>query len=262
MKKTLIICLVMAMTLSLLAGCCNHEWAEATYKAPATCSLCGKTKGEAIPHDHEWLDATYESPSTCALCEATEGEPLTPDYEKYGLTPPLKVGGTYEFNSVSYDKKTPIKGQTTLVSYEITEEAGKLTFKEGYECHSATFHTLFDAATIQNYGAWVNPSISNYYNLALFDDASNQLADGSYESRVLINGVETPVYLDLKNDHVNNADGSGVIRLSIYLQLPIGYDGMVCGVANPAAVIEDGKTIFDVYTDKDYLLFRMDGKTE
>ena len=54
--------------------CLPHSWQPATCTEPETCSVCGATKGESLGHD--WIDATYEKPKTCAVCGATEGKPL------------------------------------------------------------------------------------------------------------------------------------------------------------------------------------------
>lgn len=51
---------------------CQHQWTDATCKAPKTCSLCGETEGEV--GDHSWVDATCQAPKTCSVCGATEGE--------------------------------------------------------------------------------------------------------------------------------------------------------------------------------------------
>ena len=51
---------------------CQHQWTDATCKAPKTCSLCGETEGEV--GEHGWVDATCKTPKTCSVCSATEGE--------------------------------------------------------------------------------------------------------------------------------------------------------------------------------------------
>ena len=61
-KKLIVIALVMLMTLSL-AGCCKHQWQEATCGAPKTCALCGKTKGSPVG-EHQWQEATCTEPKT------------------------------------------------------------------------------------------------------------------------------------------------------------------------------------------------------
>lgn len=51
MKRRLVFILVFAMAL-LFCGCCrSHEWVDASYTAPKTCSKCGETEGEALPLD-------------------------------------------------------------------------------------------------------------------------------------------------------------------------------------------------------------------
>ena len=61
------------ITLSVAAEAeCQHQWNDATCKAPKTCSLCGETEGEV--GDHSWEDATCKAPKTCSVCDATEGE--------------------------------------------------------------------------------------------------------------------------------------------------------------------------------------------
>lgn len=61
--------------LSLLCGCHEHSWTEATCLVPATCTECGKVEDETLA-DHTWVDATCSTPKTCSVCALTEGEPL------------------------------------------------------------------------------------------------------------------------------------------------------------------------------------------
>ena len=51
------------------------DMAPATCDEPSTCTICGKTEGEAT-EDHTWTDATCKAPKTCTVCGATEGEKL------------------------------------------------------------------------------------------------------------------------------------------------------------------------------------------
>ena len=44
---------------------CDHNWIDATCTAPKTCSLCGKTEGEALGHIEEII------PAKAATCEET-----------------------------------------------------------------------------------------------------------------------------------------------------------------------------------------------
>lgn len=47
---------------------------SATCTEPMKCSICGKTKGEAI--GHTWREATCTEPKKCSICGTIEGEPL------------------------------------------------------------------------------------------------------------------------------------------------------------------------------------------
>lgn len=49
-----------------------HSWKPATCTDPETCSICGKTRGEAL--GHTWMNATCTEPKTCTVCGETEGE--------------------------------------------------------------------------------------------------------------------------------------------------------------------------------------------
>lgn len=53
---------------------CFHNWQAATCTEPETCSICGRTKGEAL--GHSWIDATCTKPKTCELCGETTGKAL------------------------------------------------------------------------------------------------------------------------------------------------------------------------------------------
>ena len=50
---------------------CSHDYRDATCFRPATCKLCGETKGEAL--GHKWKAATCVTPKTCEVCDSTEG---------------------------------------------------------------------------------------------------------------------------------------------------------------------------------------------
>ena len=100
MKKKLFVCWMTLLCSVLLSGCfCEHQWQEATCKAPKTCTECGKTEGEISSHsflpadcivpptcrycgltrgstiDHDWREADCTEPKTCRVCGETEGEP-------------------------------------------------------------------------------------------------------------------------------------------------------------------------------------------
>ena len=86
MRKIRIITFILILS-CLLSGCCLvHKYEPATCTKPETCSVCGKTKGEAL--GHTFKDATCTEPKTCVVCAETEGEPLNHQWSKATCTAP------------------------------------------------------------------------------------------------------------------------------------------------------------------------------
>lgn len=67
--------LLLAFGAVLLIGYTSiHSWSEPTCTEPATCTICGKQKGEPI--GHKWRAATCTKPKVCKVCGETSGVPL------------------------------------------------------------------------------------------------------------------------------------------------------------------------------------------
>lgn len=61
-KLRILLLLTCSVLIVLLAGCaCEHEWTEATYTEPKTCTKCGETEGEPLPV----IDLVKESYQGC-----------------------------------------------------------------------------------------------------------------------------------------------------------------------------------------------------
>lgn len=60
MKKAILVILAVAVLLSL-AGCCDHQWTEATFTSPKTCTVCGATRGKPLqpPESFNTNDILY-----------------------------------------------------------------------------------------------------------------------------------------------------------------------------------------------------------
>ncbi len=67
---------------------CAHNWVDATCTKPKTCSLCGKTEGEA--KGHSGGTATCLSKAVCDACKTEYGELAEHNYDKdaWGYTSP------------------------------------------------------------------------------------------------------------------------------------------------------------------------------
>lgn len=76
-----------ALVMAVLFGThviCFHEWSEPTCTEPSICSICGRTKGEALGHD--WQEATCTEAKTCQRCHETEGKALGHSVTKWAVT--------------------------------------------------------------------------------------------------------------------------------------------------------------------------------
>ena len=112
-KRLVIGALIVTAALVLLLLVCFftiHSWRPASCEEPETCSICGKTRGEALGHNwqpascetpetcsvcgetrgsapgHNWVEATCTEPKTCLVCGATEGVALGHDWEPATFT--------------------------------------------------------------------------------------------------------------------------------------------------------------------------------
>ena len=98
------------------------SFSDPTCTEPGKCS-CGLTQGEAL--GHQWTDATYFAPKTCSVCGATEGEALVAVAQigetRYGTFEEafaaLEEGGTITLLS------TYVVGKGTTLLNNITIEA-------------------------------------------------------------------------------------------------------------------------------------------
>ena len=63
---------------------CFHNWQEATCTRPETCSICGKTQGEALGHTYS--EATCEKAKTCTRCGSKSGKALGHTVAEWSVT--------------------------------------------------------------------------------------------------------------------------------------------------------------------------------
>ena len=109
-----------------------HDWQEATCTGPKTCSVCGKTEGEAL--GHTWEEATCIKPKTCNVCGGTEGEALGHDWKEATCTEPKTCsvcketeGKTLEHN---WQAATCQEPSTCSLCGETTGELGDHQWKD------------------------------------------------------------------------------------------------------------------------------------
>lgn len=74
----------------------GHRWIEADCTHPVTCIVCGKQKGELLPHD--FSPATCTEPSVCRVCGEVGAEALDHDWAPATCTEPAECRRCGEHN--------------------------------------------------------------------------------------------------------------------------------------------------------------------
>ncbi|MBE6605754.1 MAG: hypothetical protein E7635_01775 [Ruminococcaceae bacterium] len=237
----------------------GHSFTEATCLAPETCNLCGITQGEAL--EHQLSDATYHSPAICSVCSTQIGDALTPDFEAYGIKADLKVGSTYDYRTLNGNGSQTTVGKTTVSSYDIIDSDDIRQAREGYKWHVVTFDTLFSDPVATQTGANIDYCYSNYYDIKGFADSADHSDEVLSAFTVNYNGKEEKVYLGQAGSFEDNGNGTFTFTFTISVHAPVGYDGVVVGLNNSAIdARRSGKYLNEVYSEGDFLLFRLNGE--
>ena len=270
----------------MLAGCGHeHTWAEATCTEPKTCIECGETEGEALGHtwveatcteakhcsvcgetegeplEHTWIEANYQDPKTCSVCGATEGEPLPADFETYGLTINAEEGGTYDYVTVCSENssKTTV-GHATFSDYRIIEEDAELGLekKDGYEWRALHVSIAFDDENANNYGMSIGRCYENYYDIEGWDNSSEYDEETNMNHYVVnYHGTDYESTLFYTAKWLGWVNETNTYEYDVYVNVPIGYDGVVIGFHDSKTSWGDGMHIYDI-ADDNTLFFRMD----
>jgi len=125
MKKILALLLVVTLVLSGLAGCGGGSGGDTSGEA---------TESQAAPH--EWKEANYQEPKTCTECGATEGEPIPPKFPALGFDL-SEIGATYTYKSC-YEDKSDATSNATVKDVRVTSGDDYYEPKEGCEWIIAT----------------------------------------------------------------------------------------------------------------------------
>ena len=242
----------------------GHTWVEATCTEPKHCSVCGQTDGQALPHT--WAEANYQEPRTCTVCEKTEGTTLPASFEVHGLTINVKEGVTYDYKTACrQDYSRATVGHAAFSDYRIAQEDAALGLekKDGYEWRMVHVSILFDDANARKDGMTIGSCFENYYDIEGWDESAGDEeydeATGSEYSYYTVNdhGVEKEVCVIERSDFSGWVNRTNTWDADVYVNVPVGYDGVVLGLYNRQHTWEDGMYIYDL-ADEDTLFFRMD----
>lgn len=253
MKKRILALTILTAFLLALTGCqCKHEWIDATCTDAKICSQCQETEGEAL--GHSWMDASCAAPKTCNLCGETEGdalphtfsggnyqdpeicevcgaegETLTPDFVKYGMEIAVEENVELAYTAHFFWEDDRVDTAKLLVSnYRTFESDETHAPKEGYEWKAVDISIRLDTEmpdtihTIYAYG------VDDYYAIVPYEDNSNYLPEqGWMETVVNFHGEDYPVTVHTPNGNLEASCDYCIFTTQVYVQQPVGYDGMV-----------------------------------
>ena len=241
-----------------------HAWTEAGCEQGKTCRDCGATEGEALGHDT--LPANYQMASFCRRCGTFFGEKLQPDMEKYGITEFMELGVPYSFTALTnYDETLSTTGEMMITDYEIFTSAEGYPEKEGYEWRVITGYFRFWDYNARHLGYNVDYCYEDYYSIDLSDEYLEYVEEeDGYVSRLSYNGQEMPYYVHEEwqpsgwhyNEETGRKESTGNFVRA--WQVPVGYDGIVAGFYNNAAVVWEERHIYEIYDPEMFRLFRLD----
>ena len=125
---------------------CSHDMTPATCTAPAICTLCGHTEGNALGHNMQ--SATCETPSTCSRCDHTEGDALGHDAISHSAQEPTCTQiGWYAYETCSRCDYTTYVEKPALGHDAISHSAQEPTCLEigwyAYETCSRCDYTTY-----------------------------------------------------------------------------------------------------------------------
>lgn len=108
------------LNITFALGYCTgeHEWTDATCETPKTCSVCGKTEGEALGHDWN-AESVCQREGCGASNKITEIELSHPNLKSEAMT---MTTGTNEKITVSFNAVDNKVGATQVVAWFSSDE--------------------------------------------------------------------------------------------------------------------------------------------
>lgn len=227
----------------------GHSWTEATCTVAKTCTACGLTEGQ--PLEHRWVgEATlYEAP-VCSVC-GTDGEPLPGYLAQNGLVPNVQPNTAAEYITCSFVRDDfDIVGTLLASEVSVFESDSTHRYRIGYEWRRVDIDILFDDSRSSVYGTKVACARADYYQ----EQKLTQAAKTEYFA-LTYNGKEYNCMATYENMGSYLEDGYDCFRMTCYVQVPVGYDGIVLAFYR-GSIDVNGKYLPEL-EDENMLLFRM-----
>ena len=227
----------------------GHSWEEATCTTAKFCSICGLVEGQ--PLDHTWEgEATLYEGAICTVC-GTEGDPLPGYLAQNNLFPNVfpREASAYLTNTyVRPDLETTGEFlSSTLLVFE-SDETHRA--KQGYEWRSVDVTITFSDSNSNLFGTNVICTRADYYQDQVLKPIKNQET-----FKVTYHGKEYKCTAFYENSGFYYLNNSSVYQVSCYVQVPVGYDGVVLAFLYGDTEVKDAH-LHDV-ADENTLLLRL-----
>lgn len=227
----------------------GHTWQEASCTAPKTCSVCAATEGQPLEHNWEG-EATLFTAPLCAVC-GTAGEPLPGYFAQNGLVPNVQPKQIIDYNTNTYVRPDlDTTGAFLSSSLRIFDSDETHRAKKGYEWRSADIFITFSDNRSGLYGANVVCTLADYYQ-------DRELKQAVKQDRFAV------TYLDkeyrclalYENAGFIFRDNSNIFQMTVYVQVPVGYDGVVLAFHH-GSIDPNGRHLHEL-EDENRLLLRL-----
>ena len=183
--------------------------------------------------------------------ESTDG------FEDYGITEYLtQVGGEMEFLAATKEDASVMKRlKITVEDYQVFDQSDLYEAREGYEWRVVTILIGYAEQGAEDYAYSLYAGFYDYYNGALYRDWYDASGSELGVSYVVMDDKLREVYV--KPLSYETVDGA-LFRITEAVQVPWGYDGMVCVVNASNAQPDSDQSLQDVYADGSYhAMFRL-----
>ena len=254
----------------------GHSWKEADCVTPKTCTRCSLTEGN--PLGHNWQDATCTAARHCSICAATEGQPLGHTWEGEAtlFTPPLCAvcgmeGETLPGYFAQHDLEANLQpgmaadyvtntfvrpdldttGLLMVSQMQISESDGiQHRYKKGYEWRRVDISIFCEDNNSGLYGTNISFARADYYQ-------DQELKQAGKQERFTVTYHDQEYKcLALYENAGFHFDGiSNVFTVTCYVQVPVGYDGVVLAFHHGSIAI-DGMHLHEV-EDENMILLRL-----
>ena len=216
----------------------------------------------------------------CALT-GCGGSSSGADFDDKGIKINMEQGESYDYTTVCYgDESKTTVGQAEVVSQQVVSSDSDHEAKAGYEWQLVTIQLTFSDDNAWNYGFKYYYRLENFYDIAACENDTYDKTTGTSTFTITVD--EQQYECTMKTSSAMKAwttDSEGkhsrVVDVYYEMQVPEGYDGMVCGLMNAklmdqltyvaddddvkdGGAVVGGKKPFDkFYNTQDFLFYRV-----